>query len=131
MAESAAAIAEISCRKSAAIGEGIACFDFPIKQSVPAQCMNKGQIKPDRDFDRDNRNKNNLEPSWFCAKKRWRFQIPANYSKRNTNNADQPLQKEAAGKKTEEPQEQRNRARSKKPLEREVCGKIQPHGATH
>src|SRR5690349_977346 len=131
MAESSAGIAEISCRKNAAIGEGIACFDFPIKQSVPAQGMHKGQIKHDRDFNRDNRNKNNLEPPWFSAKARWRFQIPANYSKRNTNDADQRLQKQAAGKKTEDPQEQRNRTCSKKPRERDLFGKIQPHGATH
>ena len=57
MTESAAGIAEISCRQNAAIGEGIACFDFPIKQSVPAQGMNKRQIKHDCDFDRDKRNK--------------------------------------------------------------------------
>src|SRR5690348_15436685 len=123
MAESAAAIAIISRRKNAAIGEGIACFDFPIEQSIPAQGMNESQIKHDRDFDRDNRGKNNLEPLWFSANARWCFQFPANHSKRNANNADEPLQKDATGKKTEDPQEQRNRARSKKPRERGLFGK--------
>ena len=88
MTESAAGIAEISRWKNATIGEGIACFDFPIKQPIPAQGMNKGKIKYDRDFDRDNRGKNNFEPPCFTANLRWLFQIPANHPKRNANKAD-------------------------------------------
>src|SRR4030095_11566665 len=93
--------------------------------------MNEGKIKHDRDFDGDNRGKNNFEPPWIAANAQWRFQFPSDHPKRNANNADYPLQEEAVGKKTDDTQEQRNRARPKHRGERDLFSKTHPQGATN
>src|SRR5205823_6207207 len=61
MTEGAAAVAKISSGKNAAVGKGVASFDFPIEQPVPTKGMNKRQIEDDRNFNENNYTEKNFE----------------------------------------------------------------------